>query len=44
MALIDPDYSDYIEAKISKKYLKAFPRLKGKYSFHLCDSANGVAL
>jgi galactokinase/galacturonokinase len=44
MALIDPEYSEYIEAKISEKYLKAFPKLEGKYSFHLCDSANGVAL
>jgi galactokinase/galacturonokinase len=44
MALINPDYAEDIEAKVAEKYLKAFPDLKGKYSFHLCDSTDGVAL
>ena len=25
-----------------KKYLKSFPEMKGKYSFHLCKSADGI--
>jgi galactokinase/galacturonokinase len=44
MALIDPDYTEEIEANVTSKYLKAFPMLEGKYSFHLCESADGVAL
>ena len=44
MALIDPDYADEIEAKVTTEYLRAYPALEGKYSFHLCESANGVEL
>lgn len=44
MALIDPDYAESIEARVSEEYLRSFPELKGKYSFHLCESADGVKL
>ncbi len=44
MALIDPDKAEEIEAKVGCAYLKEFPRLEGKYSFHLCESADGVKL
>lgn len=44
MALIDPDYAESIERQVSERYLKAFPALEGKYSFHLCASADGVRL
>jgi len=44
MALIDPEKADQIERKAEEEYLKSFPELKGKYSFHLCDSADGVIL
>lgn len=44
MALIDPVYVEGIESKATEEYLKAFPKLEGKYSFHLCDSADGVKL
>lgn len=44
MALINPEYSESIERKVGEEYLKAFPELKGKYSFHLCESADGVKL
>ena len=44
MALIDPDKAEEIEAKVGSAYLKEFPRLEGKYSFHLCESADGVKL
>ena len=44
MALIDPAYAESIEEKVTREYLAAFPALEGKYSFHLCDSADGVTL
>lgn len=44
MALIDPAYAESIEQKITREYLREFPKLEGKYSFHLCDSADGVIL
>ena len=44
MALIDPAFEEHILQKVSSEYLKAFPELKGRYSFHLCDSADGVSL
>ncbi len=44
MALIDPDKAEAIEAEATAKYLSSFPEMKGKYSFHLCDSADGVKM
>ena len=44
MALIDPAYAEKIEKQVTEAYLSAFPGLKGKYSFHLCRSADGVSL
>ena len=42
MALIDPAYEESITARVTKEYLKAFPHLDGKYSVHICESADGV--
>ncbi|MCQ2475874.1 MAG: GHMP kinase [Clostridia bacterium] len=44
MALIDPAYEKEILEKVEKEYLEAFPRLKGKYSAHICRTADGVRL
>ena len=44
MALIDPSFAESIEEKVGREYLKLFPKLEGKYSFHLCESADGVIL
>lgn len=44
MALIDPDYAESIEKTVGERYLKAYPMLEGKYSFHLCESADGVSV
>lgn len=44
MALIDPAYAESIERKVTEEYLKEFPKLEGKYGFHLCSSADGVQL
>ena len=43
MAIIDPDRADEISASVGSEYLKAFPALSGKYSFHLCESSDGVS-
>ena len=44
MALIDPSFEEQIRENVTREYLKAFPQLEGKYSFHICESADGVAL
>lgn len=44
MALIDPAFEESIISKVSEEYLKAFPKLEGKYSAHICQSADGVEL
>ena len=42
MALIDPAHADQIERTITEAYLRQFPDLRGRYSFHLCHSADGL--
>ena len=44
MALIDPEYEEKIEYEVTQAYLKEFPALEGKYSVHMCESADGVEL
>ncbi|MBO7761759.1 MAG: GHMP kinase, partial [Clostridia bacterium] len=44
MALIDPAYEDAILETMEREYLKKFPHLAGKYSAHICESADGVKL
>jgi len=44
MALIDPAYEESIIEKVTREYLKAFPEMEGKYSVHICESADGVNL
>ena len=44
MALINPDKAEEVERTVTERYLKTYPELAGKYSFHLCDSADGVRL
>lgn len=44
MALIDPGYEEHILEKVGREYLKEFPALEGKYSAHICESADGVAI
>ena len=43
MALIDPGKADFIRERVEREYLTAYPQMKGKYSFHLCRSADGIA-
>ena len=44
MALINPDYEESVIETVTEEYLKAFPHLEGKYSVHICNSADGVKL
>ncbi len=44
MALIDPAFEEKIKEQIEREYLKEFPLLQGKYSAHICQSADGVQL
>ena len=44
MALIDPAYESEILENVEREYLAAFPVLKGKYSAHICHTADGVKL
>ena len=44
LAIINPDYEEEIVETVKKEYLKAFPHLEGKYSAHICETANGVNL
>ena len=42
MALVNPDKVDSIRENVERKYLTAYPEMTGKYSFHLCKSADGI--
>ena len=44
MALIDPAYEESISRTVTEEYLKVFPELEGKYSVHICESADGVSV
>ncbi len=44
LAIIDPKYEESIVETVRRKYLEAFPHLEGKYSAHICGSADGVKL
>lgn len=44
MAIIDPEKEDTIVEKVTREYLAAFPHLEGKYSAHICVTADGVKL
>ena len=42
MALIDPKFEESITRRVTGEYLKIFPGLEGKYSVHICQSADGA--
>ena len=43
MALIDPSYEEQIAEQVTKEYLARFPELQGKFSVHMCESADGAS-
>lgn len=42
VGLIDPAYQESVTETVTREYLKAFPELEGKFSVHICESADGV--
>jgi galactokinase/galacturonokinase len=44
MALINPAYEEKIIEIVTREYLRVFPHLEGKFSVHICESADGVQL
>ncbi|MBQ7687694.1 MAG: GHMP kinase [Clostridia bacterium] len=44
MALVDPAFTERIKKEVGAQYLSAFPEMEGKYSVHVCHSADGVSL
>ncbi|MCR5783019.1 MAG: GHMP kinase [Clostridia bacterium] len=42
MALVDPAFEESIEREVTERYLAAFPELRGRFSVHVCHSADGV--
>jgi len=43
IALIDPEKTSFIQERVERAYLTAYPEMRGKYSFHLCRSADGMS-
>ncbi|GHU74588.1 galactokinase [Clostridia bacterium] len=41
MALVNPEYKESIAEKVERKYLTVFPELRGKFSIHWCQTADG---
>ena len=44
MALIRPEKREHICECVTREYLQAFPALEGKFSIHICHSADGFTL
>lgn len=44
MALINPDCEQSVTEQVTREYLEAFPHMEGKFSVHICNSADGVKL
>ncbi len=44
LALIDPAKQEKIIDKVTRAYLKEYPALEGRYSAHVCNTADGVEL
>lgn len=44
IAIVNPDKREQIIQQITKEYLDAFPQLEGKFSIHMCKTADGVKL
>lgn len=42
IALVDPAFEDKVREKLTEGYLKAFPMLRGRFSVHYCDIADGA--
>ena len=43
MALIDPAKEEAVAERVTREYLRSFPEMEGRYSVHICRSADGLA-
>ena len=44
MALVNPEYTDFVIDTVKTKYLEKFPHLAEKFSVHICKTSDGVCL
>ena len=44
IALIAPDFEDYVLKNVKEKYLKAFPKLSDNYADAICESSDGILI
>lgn len=44
LAFINPDHIDKVLDVVKQKYLEKYPKLKNKYSAHICNTADGIKL
>ena len=44
MALVNPEYKDAIAFEVTRKYLKEFPELSGKFGVYFAKTADGIEL
>jgi len=44
MALVDPSFIPSVAENVERRYLEAFPQLRGKYQMQVCASADGISL
>ena len=42
IALVDPALAERAAQNVAREYAKAFPQLAGKFSTHICHSADGI--
>lgn len=44
LAFINPKYVDKVLKEVETKYIEKYPKLKNKYSAHICNTADGIKL
>lgn len=44
MALVDPSFTEKVCETVGRRYLAQFPSLEGRFSVHVCRSADGVSI
>ncbi|MBR2039030.1 MAG: hypothetical protein IJ947_01340, partial [Phascolarctobacterium sp.] len=44
MALVNPEFKEQIEFEVTKKYLKEFPELEGKFGVYFVKTADGMKI
>ena len=44
IAFINPNYIDKVLDIVKQKYLEKYPKMKEKYSAHICNTADGIKL